>query len=70
MAKKRFIIDAATLGIYIAVSVCIGLLGGSWLDGKLHTGPLFLILGFAAGVTAAGLEVWRIVKRSSKEGED
>jgi F0F1-type ATP synthase assembly protein I len=69
MARKRFILDAASLGIYIAVSVCIGLLGGNWLDGKLHTGPLFLIIGCAAGVTAAGLEVWRIVKRVSKEGE-
>jgi len=67
MTKKQNLWDAAGLGIYVAVSICLGLLGGMWLDKKIGTFPLFFLIGFAAGVTAAGLEVWRIVKKSLKE---
>jgi len=67
LAGQRNIWDAATLGIYIAVSISIGILGGIWLDKKIGTSPLFMLVGFAAGLTAAGLEVWRIVKKTLKE---
>jgi F0F1-type ATP synthase assembly protein I len=67
MAENKKFLEAATLGIYIAVSISIGILGGMWLDGKLHTSPLFMLIGLAAGITAAGLEVWRIVKKSLEE---
>jgi|YNPNPStandDraft_1061719.scaffolds.fasta_scaffold238783_2 F0F1-type ATP synthase assembly protein I len=65
--SKKAILDAASLGIFIAVSVSIGLIAGNWLDGKIGTSPLFLIIGFLAGVVSAGMEVWRIVKKSSRE---
>jgi len=65
--KKRAYLEAASVGIYIACCVVLGLLGGNWADGKLGTSPLFLVLGLAAGITAAGLEVRRIVKKISSE---
>lgn len=67
MTKKQNLWDAAGLGIFVAVSICLGILGGWWLDGKIGTFPLFFFIGFAAGVTAAGMEVWRVVKKSMKD---
>jgi len=43
----------------------IGYFIGSWADGKFGTDPYLLIVGVIFGFTAAGVEVYRIVKRSS-----
>lgn len=37
----------------MALTLAIGLGGGYWLDGKLGTGPLFLLVGGALGMFAA-----------------
>ena len=65
--RHRLIWDTASIGTYIAVCIIIGLLAGRWIDGKLDTEPLFLIIGFFFGLAAAGLEVWRVVKRLSSQ---
>ncbi|MFH1438736.1 MAG: AtpZ/AtpI family protein [Pseudomonadota bacterium] len=65
--KQRLLWDTASIGIYIALCVIIGLLGGRWIDGKLDTEPLFLFIGFFFGLAAAGIEVWRVVKRISSQ---
>jgi hypothetical protein len=41
------------LGTAMALTLAIGLGGGYWLDGKLGTGPLFLLVGGALGMFAA-----------------
>ncbi len=41
------------LGTTLAVTVLMGLGGGYWLDGRLGTRPVFLLLGAAVGVGAA-----------------
>jgi len=41
------------LGTTLAVTVLAGLGGGYWLDGRLGTRPVFLLLGGAFGVGAA-----------------
>jgi ATP synthase protein I len=41
------------LGTTLAVTVLAGLGGGYWLDGRLGTRPVFLLLGGALGVGAA-----------------
>jgi F0F1-type ATP synthase assembly protein I len=41
------------LGTTLAVTVLAGLGGGYWLDGRLGTRPVFLLLGSALGVGAA-----------------
>jgi F0F1-type ATP synthase assembly protein I len=43
----------AGLGTTLAVTVLAGLGGGYWLDGRLGTRPVFLLLGGALGVGAA-----------------
>jgi len=42
------------LGTTLAVTVLAGVGGGYWLDGRLSTRPLFLLLGGTLGL-AAGL---------------
>ncbi len=54
---KNGLRDAAPylgLGMTLAVTVLAGLGGGYWLDGRLGTRPLFLLLGGTLGL-AAGL---------------
>ncbi|UCD64903.1 MAG: AtpZ/AtpI family protein [Candidatus Zixiibacteriota bacterium] len=43
----------------------VGYLIGSWADGRLGTEPYLLVVGVVFGFTAAGVEVYRIIKRSS-----
>ncbi|MBI2846990.1 MAG: AtpZ/AtpI family protein [Chloroflexi bacterium] len=41
------------LGWYVAACIILGLLGGIWLDGKVHTEPLFTLLGLGIGIITA-----------------
>jgi ATP synthase protein I len=46
--------NASSVGLEMAIAVIIGLLFGTWLDGRIGTSPwmmiLFLCFGFAAGL--------------------
>jgi F0F1-type ATP synthase assembly protein I len=48
------------LGWIVVLSILIGLLGGLWLDRRVDTTPLFMILGLALGIAAAAIRVWMI----------
>ena len=49
------------LGLTLAVTVLAGLGGGYWLDGRLGTRPVFLLLGAALGVGAALYYFFKVV---------
>ncbi len=49
------------LGMSMAVSMTVGVLGGLWLDKKIHTTPLFLLIGFFFGATAGFWSIYRTV---------
>ena len=51
----------ADLGLRLAVAVLLGIAGGYWLDTKLGTGPLLLIVGLAFGMTSGLLSLYRTV---------
>jgi F0F1-type ATP synthase assembly protein I len=59
-----------TVGIEVALSVVVGLIGGSWLDGKFGTGPWLTLAGLAYGVAAAARALYRAARRATKEAED
>jgi F0F1-type ATP synthase assembly protein I len=44
-------------------SLLLPLLGGIWLDRKLHTTPLFVLIGTVVGILAATVGVARMVTR-------
>jgi F0F1-type ATP synthase assembly protein I len=53
----------STVGLELALSIALGLLGGRWLDSKLGTGPWLQWIGFAFGL-AAGVMSLYVVTRS------
>ncbi len=67
LRKWRNAWSAASLGLEIAGCVVVGLLAGRWADGRFGTEPWLMILGMAAGVTAAGKAIWRVVKTEAEE---
>lgn len=54
------------LGTTLAVTVLAGLGGGYWLDGRLATRPVFLLLGGALGVGAALYQFFTAVAGQDK----
>ncbi len=41
------------IGFYVAAAIIFGVLGGSWLDKKFDTGPLWVIIGLVGGLIVA-----------------
>lgn len=54
------------LGTTLAVTVAAGLGVGHWLDGRLGTDPIFLVVGGVLGVVAALYNFFRFVSGLSK----
>lgn len=49
------------LGIRLAISIVIGVFGGLWLDKKIHTTPLFLLIGFMLGASAGFWSIYKTI---------
>lgn len=54
------------LGIELAASTVIGLLGGRWLDGKLGTEPWLSIVGLVLGVIAGFKSLYQTAKKHAQ----
>lgn len=61
--------DYGTLGLELALSVLVGLLGGQWLDRQIGTGPWLTLLGFGFGVMAGFRSLWRALQRANRAAE-
>jgi len=55
------------LGLRFALAAALGGWLGYWLDGKLHTSPLLLILGVMLGGTAGFINLYRTTLRLTQE---
>jgi F0F1-type ATP synthase assembly protein I len=55
------------LGLSAVGSLLVGVLLGLFLDGALHTSPLFLIIGILLGIAAATIGVYRLVMQELKD---
>jgi F0F1-type ATP synthase assembly protein I len=49
------------IGSTLAITVALGLGAGYWVDGKLGTGPLGLLLGGVLGMLASFWQVYTLV---------
>lgn len=56
------------LGLRLTLSLLIGVVGGRWVDDKVGTSPLFLLLGLFIGITAGFLTVYRAVFPPQQHG--
>jgi F0F1-type ATP synthase assembly protein I len=55
------------LGLRFAAAATLFGLLGYWLDGKLHTTPMFLIIGVMLGGAAGFVNIYRTVTRLTEE---
>jgi F0F1-type ATP synthase assembly protein I len=67
MKKGEAISLAMNLSWTMLFSLLLPLLAGIWLDRKLGTAPLFVLLGASLGILAATVGVARMVIRTFSE---
>jgi len=51
------------IGFIILFTTLAGALGGHWIDGQLHTSPLFILVGLLAGLAIGAQAVYRLIQR-------
>jgi ATP synthase protein I len=51
------------IGFIILITTLVGALGGHWIDGQLHTSPLFILVGLLAGLAIGAQAVYRLIQR-------
>ena len=59
----RAITLASSFGVMAALLVAGGVLGGRWLDARMHTAPLFAVVGLFLGLALGGVSFLRQVSR-------
>jgi F0F1-type ATP synthase assembly protein I len=51
------------IGFILLFTVLAGILAGYWLDQRLGTIPVFVLVGFAIGTTSGAIGCWRLMTR-------
>ena len=49
------------VGWYIGSCIVLGVFGGRWLDGKLNSEPICIIVGLVLGITVAFYGTYRMI---------
>jgi F0F1-type ATP synthase assembly protein I len=49
------------IGLVLLVTILVGVLGGYWVDQQLRTLPIFVLVGFLAGLGAGTRAVYRLI---------
>lgn len=49
------------IGWYVALCLLSGSLGGIWLDNRVGSSPLFILLGLGAGLAVAAFGMYRML---------
>jgi F0F1-type ATP synthase assembly protein I len=60
----------AGIGIQFAASIVLFLFAGQWVDKRLGTAPIFMIVGVFGGATAAFYSIYKRLMRDLKEEEE
>ena len=60
------------VGFFIAACIVLGTFAGLWLDGKLDTKPLFMLVGLVVGLVVATYGVYQMLQPfiSSKKDKE
>jgi F0F1-type ATP synthase assembly protein I len=58
------------IGLVLLVTTLAGVLGGYWLDQRIGTLPIFVLVGLAVGLGAGSLAVYRLIERFLAGFED
>lgn len=49
------------MGWYVGLCIVLGVLGGIWLDDRIHTRPVMTIVGLILGIILAFYGVYRMI---------
>ena len=49
------------LGWFVGICIVLGVLGGRWLDERLHTRGILIVVGVIGGVAVAFYGVYRMI---------
>ena len=60
----------STVGLELALSIALGLLGGRWLDSKLGTEPWLQWIGFALGLAAGAMSIYTVTRSMREQLEE
>jgi len=58
------------VGWFVGIAIVAGVLGGQWLDNKLGTRPIFVIIGLFLGLATAVVGAARMLSPLLKNGND
>jgi F0F1-type ATP synthase assembly protein I len=51
------------IGFVLLIAVLGGVLAGYWLDQRLNSVPLFVLVGFGLGTAGGSIASWRLINR-------
>jgi F0F1-type ATP synthase assembly protein I len=60
---SAFVVLFSEIGFVLLIAVLAGVLGGYWLDQRLGTVPIFVLVGFAIGTGGGAVACWRLIGR-------
>ena len=63
----KYVHFGISFGTTMAVSIYLGFKGGTWLDNRLNSEPLFLIMGIFLGIGVTFKNLLDNLKRMEKE---
>lgn len=58
------------VGWYVAICLLGGSLGGVWLDNRVGSSPLFILLGLGAGLAVAAFGTYRMLTAVLSQDQD
>jgi len=62
MDKRLAALGLVGVGFFVAGSIILGVVGGRWLDSKMGSEPLWLIVGLLLGIAVAFYGVYTMLK--------
>ena len=70
MDKRLAALGLVGVGFFVAGSIILGVVGGRWLDGKLNTEPLFVMIGLLLGIVVAFYGVYTMLRPLMDDKQD
>jgi len=70
MNKRLAAFGMVGVGFFVAGSIILGVVGGRWLDGKLNSEPLFIIIGLLLGIVVAFYGVYTMLRPMMDDKQD
>ena len=65
-----FVVLFSEIGFVLLFTVLAGTLAGYWLDQRLGTVPIFVLVGFAFGCVGGAVGCWRLMARFLAEMDE